>query len=197
MTGWNVREPKQEPKPLNDEEWSRLMRLALDGDQIAYKTLLSGITPQVRMHARRVLARSGRGQAEIEDIVQETLLAVHLKRGSWDRTMPFTPWLNAIARYKTIDMLRRIGARGEIELDGIEDIIAAPEESGDYQLDAQRMLAALDGRQRQIVEQVSLAGRSASDVGRQLGMSEGAVRVALHRALKSLAQTFKVRSDAD
>ena len=190
-------EPKQEPMPGNEEEWSRLMRLALDGDQIAYRSLLSGITPHVRMHARRMLARSGRGQAEIEDIVQETLLAVHLKRGSWDRTMPFTPWLNAIVRYKTIDMLRRIGARGEIELDGIEDIIAAPEESGDYQLDAQRMLAALDGRQRQIVEQVSLAGRSASDVGRQLGMSEGAVRVALHRALKSLAQTFRVRSDAD
>jgi RNA polymerase sigma-70 factor (ECF subfamily) len=79
----------------------------------------------------------------------------------------------------------------------VAETVAAPEAGGDDQLDAQRMLAALDGRQRLIVEQVSLAGRSAAEVGGQLGMSEGAVRVALHRALKRLAQAFRVGRDAD
>jgi RNA polymerase sigma-70 factor (ECF subfamily) len=186
-----------EPRSGTDEEWSRLMRLALDGDQIAYRSLLAAIAPHVRSRARAVLMRSGRGHAEIEDVVQETLLAVHLKRASWDRTMPFKPWLNAVTRYKAIDMLRRQGARGEVDLDDVAESIAAPSEGGEFQLDTRRMLAALDRKQRQIVEQVSLAGRSAAEVGGQLGMSEGAVRVALHRALKRLAQVFKAGRDAD
>lgn len=184
-------------QPEREDEWSRLMRLALDGDQVAYKTLLAALVPHVRGRVRHVLARSGRGQAEVEDIVQETLLAVHLKRATWDRSMPLTPWLNAVTRHKTIDLLRRVGARGEVDLDDAVETLAAPEEGGERQLDVHRMLSALDGRQRQIVEQVSLAGRSAAEVGGQLGMSEGAVRVALHRALKKLARTFKGRTDAD
>lgn len=186
-----------ERKPSHEDEWSRLMRLALDGDQVAYKTLLAALVPHVRGRVRHVLARSGRGQAEVEDIVQETLLAVHLKRATWDRSMPLTPWLNAVTRHKTIDLPRRVGARGEVDLDDAVETLAAPEEGGERQLDVHRMLSALDGRQRQIVEQVSLAGRSAAEVGGQLGMSEGAVRVALHRALKKLARTFKGRTDAD
>lgn len=186
-----------ERKPDHEDEWSRLMRLALDGDQVAYKTLLAALVPHVRGRVRHVLARSGRGQADVEDIVQETLLAVHLKRATWDRSMPLMPWLNAVTRHKTIDLLRRVGARGEVDLDDAVETLAAPEEGGERQLDVHRMLSALDGRQRQIVEQVSLAGRSAAEVGGQLGMSEGAVRVALHRALKKLARTFKGRTDAD
>jgi RNA polymerase sigma-70 factor (ECF subfamily) len=187
----------QERKPDHEDEWSRLMRVALDGDQVAYKTLLAALVPHVRGMVRHVLARSGRGQAEVEDIVQETLLAVHLKRTTWDRSMPLTPWLNAVTRHKTIDLLRRVGARGEVDLDDAVETLAAPDDGGESQLDVQRMLSVLDGRQRQIVEQVSLAGRSAAEVGGQLGMSEGAVRVALHRALKQLARTFKGRADAD
>jgi RNA polymerase sigma factor (sigma-70 family) len=192
MDGCSVRERK----PGHDDEWSRLMRLALDGDQAAYRTLLVALAPHLRARVRSTLARARRGQAEVEDIVQETLLAVHLKRETWDRSMPFTPWLNAVTRHKTIDVLRRLGSRAEIDLDDVAETIAAPEEQGDRHLDLQRMLAGLDGRQRQIVEQVSLAGRTASEVGGQLGMSEGAVRVALHRALKQLAQTFKGKADA-
>ena len=173
------------------------MCLALDGDQFAYRTVLAALTPHVRGKVRHMLARSGRGQADVEDIVQETLLAVHLKRSTWDRALPFTPWLNAVTRHKTIDLLRRVGARAEIDLDDVIDTVAAPEAGGECRLDVQRMLSALDGQQRQIVEQVSLAGRSAADVGGQLGMSEGAVRVALHRALKRLAHSFKGGRDAD
>jgi RNA polymerase sigma-70 factor (ECF subfamily) len=173
------------------------MRLALDGDQVAYRSLLAAIAPHVRETARRALARSRSGQAEMEDIVQETLLAVHLKRETWNRSMPFTPWLNAVTRHKTIDFLRRAGVRGEVGLDDVAETVAAPEADGDRQIDAQRMLSALDERQRRIVEQVSLAGRSAAEVGGQLGMSEGAVRVALHRALKQLAGTFKGQGDAN
>ncbi|PPD15806.1 MAG: RNA polymerase subunit sigma [Methylobacterium sp.] len=171
------------------------MRLALDGDAHAYRTLLGAITPHLRNDVRRVLMRAGRGTADLEDIVQETLLAIHLKRATWDRTLPFTPWLNAVSRYKTIDALRRSGLRKEVELDGLEDALPAPEGHGDDALDSRRLLDALDARQREIVEQIMLMGRSASEVGRALGMSEGAVRVALHRALRKLAASFRAGPD--
>jgi RNA polymerase sigma-70 factor (ECF subfamily) len=181
----------------NEKEWSRLMRLALDGDSIAYRSLLDRITPHLRQSVRRILARSGRGAADLEDIVQEALLAVHLKRATWDRSLPFTPWLNAVARYKTIDALRRTGVRGEVELDLFAEVLSASEENGDDVLDGRRVLESLQGRQREIVEQVMLMGRSASEVGEALGMSEGSVRVALHRTLKKLASIFRTARHED
>lgn len=95
-----------------------------------------------------MLTRSRQGPAEVEDIVQETLLAVHLERTSSDRSLPFLPWLHAVTRHKTIDVLRRSGARAEVDLDGITETMAAPEEGEDRHLYVQRMLSTLDGRQR-------------------------------------------------
>ena len=190
MTGCHV----QERRFGYEEEWGRLMRLALDGDALAYRTLLGAIAPHLRNTVRRVLSRSGRGTADLEDIVQEILLAVHLKRATWDRSLPFMPWLNAVARYKTIDALRRAGIRGEVELDGLADTLAAQEGQEDHTLDSKRILQALEARQRDIVEQIMLMGRSAAEVGSALGMSEGAVRVALHRSLKKLATIFRTGS---
>jgi RNA polymerase sigma-70 factor (ECF subfamily) len=164
------------------------MRSALAGDQAAYRRLLTEITPHVRAVARRNL---GAGSADVEDIVQETLLAVHLKRGTWDPSLPFTPWLSAVVRHKAIDALRRRGGRAEVTIDGFEDTLAAPLDDGAVGLDVETALASLDPRQRAIVEQVSLHGRSAAEVGAALEMTEGAVRVALHRALKAMAKTFK------
>jgi RNA polymerase sigma-70 factor, ECF subfamily len=116
---------------------------------------------------------------------------VHLKRGTWVSSLPFLPWLNAVARYKTIDALRRSGSRSEVEIDAFAETLAAPESSGQDMLDSRRMLESLPARQRDIVEQIMLMGRSAAEVGATLGMSEGAVRVALHRSLKRLASIFR------
>jgi RNA polymerase sigma-70 factor, ECF subfamily len=176
---------------LNDE-WGRLMRLALDGDQVAYRTLLAAIAPYLRGSVRRLLTRSGRGTADVEDIVQDTLLAIHLKRTSWDRSLPFAPWLNAVVRYKTIDALRRRNIYSDVDLESVSETIASEDSDTENAMDSQRMLNALQGRDREIVNQMVIVGRSAADVGQQLGMSEGAVRVALHRSIKRLAKTFKV-----
>lgn len=101
--------------------------------------------------------------------------------------MPFTPWLTAIVRHKAIDALRRRGSRVELEIESVAHELAAPLEDDGLKLDIETALATLDGRQRALVEQMSLQGRTASEVGAALGMTEGAVRVALHRALKTLA----------
>jgi len=163
------------------------MRAALAGDQAAYQQLLVAIVPHVRNAARRNLSVAA--SADVEDVVQEALLAVHLKRATWNPTLPFTPWLNAVVRHKAIDALRRRHGRSEVVIDGLDEI-PAPRVDGDAGLDVETALATLDDRQRQIVEQVALHGRTAAEVGATLGMTEGAVRVALHRALKALANTF-------
>ncbi len=176
----------------SSDDLSQLMRLARRGDDEAYRRLLGRVAAWLRSVARRGLVRAGRSTEDSEDIVQETLLVMHLKRDSWDDSQPLEPWLHAIARHKLIDHLRRLGFRDHVDIDEHARTLAAPQpaEAG-ASTDARQMLGSLPERQRVIVESISIEGRSARDVGQQLGMSEGAVRVALHRALKALAAAYR------
>ena len=90
-----------------DDKWAPAMRAALAGDEAAYRRLLEEIGRSVRAMARGAFARARVGDADIEDVVQETLLAIHLKRGTWDGGPRLAPWVNAIARHKIIDAMRR------------------------------------------------------------------------------------------
>lgn len=175
----------------SSDDLAQLMRLARNGDDEAYRRLLVRVAVWLRGVARRGLVRAGRSVEDSEDIVQETLLVMHLKRASWDDTQPLEPWLHAIARHKLIDHLRRKGFADHVDLDLHAETLAAPEaaEAG-ASADARQMLSSLGERQRHIVEAISIEGRSARDVGARLGMSEGAVRVALHRALRALAAAY-------
>jgi RNA polymerase sigma-70 factor (ECF subfamily) len=175
---------------LND--LSALMRLARRGDDEAYRRLLGEMMVWLRVVVRRGLASAGRSAADCEDIVQETLLAMHLKRDTWDEARPIDPWLRAIARHKLADHLRRRGFIDHVDIDAYAD---APDLAVDVDaassLDSRQMLASLPERQRRIVQEISLEGRGAADVARGLGMTEGAVRVTLHRALKALAVVYR------
>jgi len=175
---------------LND--LSAMMRLARQGDDEAYRRLLGHVSIWLRSIVRRGLTSAGRGTADSEDIVQEALLAMHLKRDTWDETQSLGPWLRAIARYKLVDHLRRRGFHDHFD---INDYANSPEVAVDADtstmIDSRQLLASLPERQRRIVEEISLEGRRAADVAVRLGMSEGAVRVSLHRALKSLAASYR------
>src|SRR5258708_37440775 len=149
------------------------MRLARRGDDEAYRRLLGRVAAWLRSVARRGLVRAGRSTEDSEDIVQETLLVMHLKRDSWDDSQPLEPWLHAIARHKLIDHLRRLGFRDHVDIDEHAGTLAAPQpaEAG-ASADARQMLASLAGRQRVIVEANSIEGRTARDLGPRLRMSE-------------------------
>lgn len=116
---------------------------------------------------------------------------MHLKRDTWDEAQPLEPWLRAIARHKLIDHLRRRGFTDHVDIEDHVEVLAAPGSGQNEGIDTRKMLASLPQRQRQIVQGISIEGRSASEVGAGLGMSEGAVRVALHRALKALAAAYR------
>jgi len=175
-----------------ESHWAGLMRAAIGGDTEAYRRLLQELAPVLRGLAGRGLARYGLGSEDVEDVVQETLLALHLKRGTWDSAQAFSPWLYAIARNKLIDNLRRRGRRVHLPIDDLADLPAADEQPRAHNgADAQRLIAGLKQRERDIVMAISIEGASAREVAERLGMTEGAVRVALHRALRSLARAFR------
>ena len=90
-----------------DDPWSKMMRAAIAGDEGVYRRLLEEIGRSVRAMARAAFARARIGDADVEDAVQETLLAIHLKRHTWDPSQKLGPWVNAVARHKIIDAMRR------------------------------------------------------------------------------------------
>jgi RNA polymerase sigma-70 factor (ECF subfamily) len=175
-----------------EDEWTGLMRSAIAGDNAAYHRLLRAITPVLRAAARRGLARAGQPVDQSEDIVQDTLLAVHLKRHTWDANAPLAPWLFAIARNKLIDALRRRGRRIFVSVDDFAESLAdqPPEETASA-TEVAAHLKALPVRQREVLQSIAVESASIKDTAAKFSMSEGAVRVALHRGLSSL--TAKLR----
>src|SRR5262249_48105082 len=101
------------------------MRAAMTGDAAAYNRLLTSLTPAIRSVGRGGLARAGLVVEDAEDVVQETLLAIHLKRHTWDPSMPLGPWVRAIARNKLIDAMRRRGRRAQVPIDDVIDTLVA------------------------------------------------------------------------
>ncbi|MCB1504787.1 MAG: sigma-70 family RNA polymerase sigma factor [Hyphomicrobiaceae bacterium] len=172
------------------------MRAANGGDAQAYRHALTRIAGWLRPIVRRGLAGAGRSIDDAEDIVQETLLSIHLKRQTWDAEKPIEPWLRAIARHKLIDHLRRKGVHDHLDIDVFSETLSAEAEQPTLAaFERDDLMACLAPRQKEIVSGVSIEGLSAREMGERLGMSEGAVRVALHRALKLLAEAYR-RSEA-
>ena len=175
-----------------EEELGALMRAAVAGDASAYDSLLRALTQSLRPVVRSACARVGTPMADVEDIVQDVLLAVHLKRHTWDPAQRLGPWLRAIVHHKVIDGLRRRGRRDEIPIDDVIEVLPAErEEPPPSRAALDRYTDALGGRQRDVVRAIGMDGASIAQTATKLGMSEGAVRVALHRGLSSLARLYR------
>jgi RNA polymerase sigma-70 factor (ECF subfamily) len=175
-----------------EEAWAAQMRASLAGDEVAYRRLLAEIGRSIRPLVRGAFYRSRLGDGDVEDVVQETLLAIHLKRQTWDASQRLMPWVNAIARHKVIDAMRRRGARRIEPIEDFEAVIAAPEAQDPHaRSDVERLMESLSPRARDIVRSISLEEQSITATATRLGMTEVAVRVALHRALKALADAWK------
>jgi RNA polymerase sigma-70 factor (ECF subfamily) len=176
-----------------EKEWALLMRAGNAGDADSYRRLLMQLTSVLRAVARRGLASAGMADTDAEDVVQETLLAIHLKRQSWDEDAPIGPWLRAIARHKMIDALRRRGRRIGLPLDDFSEVLAGGESEPSLIVgDVDRHLPGLPAGQRNVVRAIAVDGATIDETAARLSMTKGAVRVALHRGLAALAAKFNM-----
>jgi RNA polymerase sigma-70 factor (ECF subfamily) len=161
-----------------------LMVASQAGDAAAQTRLLTRLAGHLRAYFGRRLARSA---LDVEDLVQEVLLAIHLKRETFDPRFDFTPWVFAIARYKLIDQFRRTGSRPSVSLDDAGELLAAenPEE-GAVRRDIASLLARLPPRQQALLRDVKLQGFSMEEAAGRAGISVTAAKVSIHRTMKRL-----------
>ena len=163
----------------------------LAGDSAAYRTFLKDLSAHLRAFLRRRLARL---PDDVEDLVQETLLAVHNQRHTYETDQPLTAWVHAIARYKLVDLMRRRAGR-EAMNDPLDDELAVFASFDAEEADARRavakLLERLPERQRLPIQYMKLEGLSVIETARATGMSESAVKVGVHRGLKALAAMIR------
>ncbi|MCB2067066.1 MAG: sigma-70 family RNA polymerase sigma factor [Erythrobacter sp.] len=156
-----------------------LMAAARTGDAAAYRQFLAEVAVRVRS---RLASKIG-ADSELEDLVQEVLIAVHQKRHTHDPSRPVAPWLNAIAGYKLIDHWRRRG-RSPIELDDSADMaVAADSMAG---LDVDSLLDQLPDHQAEAIRLTHIDGLTSSEAGEQLGVGTSAMKLRVHRGLNRL-----------
>lgn len=163
------------------------MRKSMAGDGQAYRLLLASIAPYLRGLARNRCRQFGLPHSDAEEIVQEVLLVVHLKRNTWDQNRPVGPWLAAIAHNKITDAIRHKKRHVDVPLDEVLNLEAADNHTDALEaLYIEQLIACLNSRQREIVNSIVLLGENTKETANRLGMTEGATRVALHRALKAI-----------
>jgi RNA polymerase sigma-70 factor (ECF subfamily) len=169
-------------------ELAALMSSARAGDERAYATMLAALAARLRPFFRN---RLGERAQEAEDLVQETLIAIHGHRESYDARQPLRAWVFAIARYKLIDHLRREGLRVPVSLDAVGELFAAERaDAGDAARDLDALMEELPERQRTALRLVKVEERSVREAAAASGMSEAAIRVNVHRGLKRLMALF-------
>ena len=161
--------------------------LGLEGNAAAYQAFLQAMGAHLRAYFKRRMASL---PDDIEDLVQETLLALHNQRHTYDRDQPLTAWVHAIARYKLIDLLRARGGRESLHVpleDDLQVFAASDTDACDARRDLGRLLEHLPDNQRLPIVHMKLEGLSVIETAAATGMSESAVKVGVHRGLKALA----------
>jgi RNA polymerase sigma-70 factor (ECF subfamily) len=165
------------------------MVAGLDGDAAAHKALLERLSRHLRAFFKGQLARIGRGPVDSEDLVQETLIAIHTRRHTYDRSQLLTPWIYAIARYKLVDYLRRTKASmKDVPIEEAEEVLAQDDPTAvESAFDLERLMSRISPKARQAIQYVKLDGLSVSEAAARSGMSQSAVKVSIHRGLRALA----------
>jgi RNA polymerase sigma-70 factor (ECF subfamily) len=178
-----------------DAIWAELMQAAQDGDRRCYERLLREVTPFIRALARRHC----RNAADVEEMVQDTLLTVHRIRHTYDPARPFSPWLAAIASRRVIDTVRKRSRVSKHETTEMEfETFAVAAANNDVELvrseqEIAELLSTLPVRQRVALEALKLKEMTLVEASAASGQSVGALKVNVHRALKSLRDLVRSR----
>jgi RNA polymerase sigma-70 factor, ECF subfamily len=170
-----------------EQRLKALFVAGLAGDESAYRSFLCELRRHLRVLLRRRIPQL---REDLEDLMQEILVAVHNARHTYRPNEPLTAWVRAIARYKLMDFFRTRARRESLHesIDDYDDIFSSSdEESADARRDIDKLLGQLPHKQRLSILHVKLQGLSIAEAARLMGLSESAVKVSIHRGLRVLA----------
>lgn len=175
--------------PDTEDDLEQLMRRGQAGDGEAHRALLRHLAGRLRRYFRGQLRRTGAPAADAEDLVQDTLLALHTHRHTYDGSAPVMAWTFGIARYKLIDHLRASARTWrDVPIDAMEELAADdPFQPVDTARELRRALEMLPSRFRLPIEYVKLEGLSIAEAAARIGISDAAVKIGIHRGMKRLA----------
>lgn len=156
---------------------------ALDGSEASYHALLMALVPLLRGFFKRHV----RDHADAEDLVQETLTALHIRRSTYDRERGFSAWLFAIARHKMIDHYRK--SRQTCSTDALDQILLSDgfEAQSNARMDVDRLLETLPSKQARAIRSTRIDGSSVAEAAESAEIGKSDVKVSVHRGLKALA----------
>lgn len=171
----------------SEAELKALMIGSLDGDALAHGLLLRALVPLLHSFYRRRLPHP----EDVEDFVQDTLIAVHTRRETFDRDRPFTAWLYAIARYRVIDHYRR--RRQTVAIENVESILVAEgfEDAVNARMDVDSLLLTLSPKQARAIRDTHVEGKSVAEAAAGAGIGESDVKVSVYRGLRALSARIK------
>jgi len=180
----------------DDARLRELFLAGLGGDADAHRAFLREAAAALRAYFRNRLRAA---PEDAEDLVQETLIAVHTKRETFDPKYPLTAWLYAIARYRLIDHVRRNKRRGiAVPIENADAaLLTSPEhEASDARRDVAQLLELLPEKQRTAIRLIKLEQKSVREAAAITGWSESDLKVSAHRGLKALAKLFREEATA-
>jgi RNA polymerase sigma-70 factor (ECF subfamily) len=185
-------------RQVQEVRWGGLLAAAQSGDARAYDTLLREVTPRLRQLCRARI----RDLAEVEDAVQDALMTIHALRHTYDPARPFGPWMTTIATRRAIDRLRRRGRTSgrESNLDDLPEGMASVAPVAEERIGARNLRDAvsdLPESQRTALRLAKLEDLSLAEASKRSGLSVGALKVATHRAMRSLRRRFGVDEGDD
>jgi RNA polymerase sigma-70 factor (ECF subfamily) len=179
--------------PDKNERWAKLMEAAQDGDSGSYNILLKEISVPLRKYLQNRIDVA----SSVEDVLQESLFSIHKARHSFDPNKLFSPWMYAIARYRLIDYFRHHSRIIEKEVKDeriLENIVNPGDGYEEYNAfgSLNKALAELPDKQRKIIKLLKFHGLTVKEAALEIGISEGALKVAAHRAYKSLRKKLEM-----
>lgn len=181
---------------VKETKLKALLTRGLQGDRTSYSEFLSQLTVLLRDYVRHQLFRMRQSDSDMEDIVQEALIAIHRKRHTYDGETPVTAWAYAITRYKLIDNLRTRSYLSERPL--ADDMIVSVQDN--HPIEAKIALDSafrrLPDTLRKPLELTKLHGFTSGEAASKLGTSESTVRVNVHRGLKALMHLLGAKHEA-
>ena len=176
----------------DEAHWQALMTSAQAGCEADYRQLLTELSEAIKYY---LLSRIG-PQHFVEDCVQESLIAIHQARHTYDPHRRFRPWLFAIVRHKAIDALRRQQSQQQFSQRQRDDTLDSeqidqPLTELDSDMNGARLLNRLSPQHREALTLTKLLGLSNAEAAARLHISESAVKVRVHRAIASLTRLME------